>query len=325
MVFRFEMKMFLSQMVPPPIMGGGWTDEQWTNNSFSVAGFPSSIQTRQLYLSISRGSSDSVSQLLCSIHHHALRSTDFQGEFERYCYLSGRYERQTVPCRNPWGNRKKHLGRCQREQELEDFRGLCAGPHPKGLESLFRRKHRNRSCSDRLCPRLHNHRPLSFSVSLGTFPSNQAQNQASHLVRPERQHPQRCHCYTRQDPRHEFPGSAGFRTRCLLRHGSRLSGLPQTLQNTSVLCLPRHLHQAQFPVQATAVNSGVSGNRIVEQPDRSAFRGHGSEGISDHSPSNSVCKPRYGQATIVSYQQFHSPGPLNCVSVQVEMAGGAVL
>jgi len=325
MIFRFQTRNFRQEVTPPPIMGGGCEHEHWSNSSFSTAGFSSTIRAQQVYQSLSGESANKDPQLLYAVRHHDFCTADFQRKLERHHHLLGRPERQIVSCRNPWGNRQKHACRRQREQELENLRGLRSSPYQTGTEAVFGREHRDRFCSNRVCLGLDDHRPLPLPFSLGKIPSDQRRNQAPYIVGFEGKHSKRRHCNTRKASRCEYPGSTGLRPWRVLRHGSRVSGLPKTLRDTSILRFLRNQSQAQLPTEKAKFELSGSNHRSAMRPSRGACRIQLSERISRCTEENKICGSGYKKAIFVPDQQFQPSRHLNCASIQIEMASGVVL
>jgi len=64
---------------------------------------------------------------------------------------------------------------------------------------------------------------------------------------------------------------------------------------------------------------------MIQAPSHGACRIQLSERISRGPEENQICGSRYEKATYVSDQQFQTSCPLNCASIQIEMASGAIL
>src|SRR5271157_2133031 len=131
----------------------------------------------------------------------------------------------------------------QRKPGLADLCRFRAHPHCHGPRSLSPRTPGSGIGPNRLRLRLHHHRLVLGSVSLGAIPPPQKCRQTAHLDRCARQHPDQCLCdlgrCSRCEPSRPTASGSGFH----LLGRSRLPGLRPSPFVHSSLHLLHHSHQ----------------------------------------------------------------------------------
>ena len=121
--------------------------------------------------------------------------------------------------------RPQHDVQRQRSARLADLRGLRAASDWHGAGALRRREVAGpRRIGHGLRSRFIDNRSVPVRFSLGSVPVNQGRHQAAHAARSSRQHSLVHPHQQRQDARCQSSRSSSARARCVLRHGSRLSG-----------------------------------------------------------------------------------------------------
>jgi len=127
--------------------------------------------------------------LLGSILVHGFCSIDLSRKSSRHRSVSSRPTRKTLPHGNPQPHFPKYLSLYQRKSRLADLCRFCPRTHSTGSGVISPGRLRCGTGANRVRSRLHHHRFMSFSISLGSIPQTQRSCEITHPPGSARQHP----------------------------------------------------------------------------------------------------------------------------------------
>jgi len=168
-----------------------------------------------------------------SISLYGLCSTNIPAESPRYRSMSSCATAEVIPHGySRHGSKVKSRGR-QRTAGLAHICRPCSFIDHHGTKTLQQRAIRYRSATNCLCIGCHDYRSVPVDVPMGNLPPNQSSNKNAYASGPAGQHSY-VHLYFRwHHARCEYPRCTADRAGRLLRNGSRVYGLRQTLRRIS--------------------------------------------------------------------------------------------
>ena len=213
----------------------------------------------------------------------------------------------------------------ERHASVANLCRLCATPDCDGATTVRRRTDGYRFGCHCVCIRCNHNRSVFVGASMGAVSLHQSRNQVAYVARFARFDPDLYSYHRRQDPRSQYFGRSGYRTRRVLPDGS---GLPrfQTTSSPSrvecVLCDPR---QEQYKIQAPLFPSGRSGQHQSHlRPDWRAAVVLRKQGLSKHVAAR--CRQRRQRQTPHLFdQQFCTQTGTDRRALQTALASRIVL
>src|SRR3990172_2033395 len=247
---------------------GGMTYEYGKNHLRSGDGPCPLARISPLRRTVSRRLQNPALLLARSISLHGLCPTDVPGKLARHRGLSESPVLQALSHGHSRGHLPKHAGVCQRASGLASLCRLCPRVDSAGQGAVCQRHVPHRLERDRLCPRLDHHRSVSVPVPVGPVSQTKRRDQAAHVARSARIDSLVYQDHPWKSPRRQHPRRVAPRTRVVLCHGSRLSGLRPVVCPPSTLGLLRHSSQNQPQVPKTLF---ASDRACYRRPLRSAY------------------------------------------------------
>ena len=152
-------------------------------------------------------------QLCESVPLHGVRAARLSREPARHRNVPACPEREALPLGYSRLGGQEHAGRRERSAGLAHLRRVRAAPHSHRASALPERTLRRGPEGDRLRPGLDHNRPVLGAVPVGTVSFHQGRDQAAHVDRSAREHPELHPHLRRETARRQHPGRTAARGR----------------------------------------------------------------------------------------------------------------
>ena len=259
-----------------------------------------------------------------SVSMHGFRTNHASGKFARYRDLPTISKQETVSYGHPRKGFKINSCRSQRKPRLGYICRIRPKSHCHSQRAIQKRLISRRSERNRLCSRCNHNRPLSFSVSLGTFPKEKGCCQTPYAAGFKRQHSYLHPYFRRQTARCQRSRPLTVGGRRILRNGSRLSGLRKAVRlqpDPSIFC---YSCQNEHAIQKTLFASGRQNDRTTMRSNNHTYRVLYRQALPRHLASSEIQGYYYRENTRFSHKQFHITGVNHSSTVSLQVAGRAV-
>ena len=258
-----------------------------------------------------------------SVFMHGFRPDYPPGKSARHRDLFTISKKETVSHGHTWKSFKINSSRSQRKTRLAHICRVCPASHSHCSQALQRRYFSRRSRRNCLRSGLNNHRPLSFSVSLGTLPKEQSRRQAPYTAGSKGQYSYIHLHFGRQAARCQRPRSSKLGNRCILRNGPRLSGLRKAFCLQPGSCFFRYPGQIQYAIQKALFISSRKSDWASMRSSCHSYRGLYKQTLSRYSAPGKIQRCRHREDTYFSHEQFHLTSINHSSTVSQQVAGGA--
>jgi len=254
-----------------------------------------------------------------------IRPTHIPGESSRHRSDPASACLEALPHGTSGRYRPQHTGQRQRPARLANLRRLRSTSDGNGPPALRQGFLWCRPEGDGLRLGFHDHRPVPFSLSVGSVPEHEGRHQAAHAARSAGQYSIVPAYHGRHCSRRKRPGFADSGGWSLLCYGSGVCGLRSTEQSGRGRSLLRDTCQTEPELQVRGSykhprqdhgSKRLAGlplevslpPRLLEIPSTRPVLGPGNEAV-----------PR------IPDQQFRPSGPHNLPALPATVAGGIVL
>src|SRR5579859_1545404 len=308
-----------------PFFGEDFAHEFGKNHFRAVDGFCSRARVSPLRRALSRQSQGHEFFLLGPVFVHGLCTTDVPQKFARYRNLFAHAGRKTVSPGHPRPRLAQHAGGCQRDARLAHLRrpGTCA--HRSSTCAVCRRTFRRGVGGNRLRAGLHDHRFVSFAVSLGALPALERGCEDAYAARSARQHSFVYRCFSRQNPRNSYPRSVAPGTRRALSDGPRLSRFHAPLHADARLGFFHPSLPERFRLPAPRVSCGRRGHGSALRSNHSAEKFYSRTWLPRSVAAYLLCRFPNRKTPHLFDQQFSVPGSDRRATLQMPLADRTVL
>src|SRR5271169_2594019 len=297
-----------------------WRNAIFSDNGLSAMGYVSSHRQ-----TIPRRLSGSQIPVFRAIESDGICPDDVSGKPPRYRSMPDIPNTEAVPHGDIRHRQSLNLGRRKRNARLADICRSCTTVDCAGTATICWGGLGYRSEQHRLYVGFHDHRSVSVDISVGTFSHNQSCSQNAYAFRHQRRNTKLHPYLRRQAARRQRHGHANSGARCLLSHGSWISGFSASLHIASdwqffcnsIKVKPRWQKNIFGPYRED--NRGDM--RSVDFSEWSLQQSSVSRTIAAHS----VQSARNGQNTGVSEQSKNTACFDHMRFVQKPMGGRAVL
>ena len=218
----------------------------------------------------------------------------------------------------------KYPGPCQRKQGLAHLRRLCSSVDWDCPQSLSQRRLRGTTEANSLCIRFHHHRPMSFTLSLGTVSEKQSCHQTSYPAESAWQYSGIHSHYQRKGARRQHSGLTYNRTRFFLCYRSWLSRFQTTLRHPPVWRILCNSVQTEPCSTAQIFPTSGQNHRSTVRPNYSSYRYQQYQRLPRTTAAHFLLRYRYQQASCLSDQQLYLASPYHRFSVQSPVVGRTI-
>src|SRR3990172_1164418 len=260
-----------------------------------------------------------------SVPLHGLRSTYLSRKPQGHRSMSSCSKIKTVPYGNQRKHFTKHSGPCKREPRLANLCRLRTRAD-QNRQGVVRKRRLWPGVEEyRLRFRLNNHRPLSFSISLGQLPQNQSCGEASYAIGSPGQYPRCDQHYQRENQRCQRARRSHLRGGGDLYLRPGLHRFCPTLSDSSISCVLRNSREEQFRFQAPLLSSGGQIDRCTVRPDHYGLGLLYVDRLPREAQAHPLLRRRYQEAVCLFDEQLRATGNRDREALQMSLAGGAVL
>jgi len=275
---------------------------------------------RQMRSQIRRQSSNKNFLLFRSIPVYGFCPDNISPVSSRHRSLPARHADKALSLRHSRKRVTQYVGKCERISGLENIRRLRAGFNKQSPSALRQRRLRHPTESRSLCSGFNNHRFMYVTVSMGQISQTQSRGQGTHADGLKRLYTHVYPHYRRESPRCQYPRQSCFRTRCHLRHGSRIPRFRSPFYLYSKPFNFCYKSQNQFRLSPSLLLQCRQNNRSSVRPDDNTQRFLCIAGLSCRSSSNRLLRCRDEQKVHISNEQLYAAGLDNRSDLQVPLA-----
>src|SRR6266498_3439049 len=299
--------------------------ERRQNRFFSNHGVRSIVPVSPMRRSLQRQLQGVNVYLPGSVSLHGLRTAYISRKSSGHRSMSSRREAETLSHGYPEQRLPKHVGQCQREPRLENLRGLCPSADQNRQRTI--RKRRLRSGIEARCLRLrfNDYRSLPFSISLGKVSQKKSCGEASHPAGSSRQHPRCDQHYQWENTRCQRARRSSLRAWSHLCFRQGICRFRPSLPDSPITCVLRNAREEQFCFQAPLLSAGGQVNRGTSRPNHYGNRLLYTDGLSREAQENPLLRCRDKETFHLSDQQLRATSNRDRKTLQMPLAGGAIL
>jgi hypothetical protein len=291
---------------------------------FSTDGISPAVRVSQVCGALSRQSQGEKFFMLGPIALHGICATNLSGESSGHPSMSSGkpgkiishgYQRESIT---------QHVGSRQQRSGLAHLRRFRSISDWSGKVSLHGHRIRSSTGTNGLCVGLHDHRLMSFVVSVGEISQTKGRDKTSYAAGFARQHPFARPYNTRESPRRQHLGRDRNRTRSGLCYGSGLCGLCPIVLDQSVQGVLCYSHQKQFRFQASLLSYNRQVLWVAMRPDHRVEGILCAKGLPGKTETNPVLGRRQTKAVCVFDQQLYPAGDNNRRTLSMPLASRIV-
>lgn len=259
-----------------------------------------------------------------SVSMHGICPNYTTGKPARYRDLLTISKQKTVPYGHPWKSFKVNSCRSKRKTRLAHICRTSPKSNRHCQRPIQRRLISRRSRRDSICSGCNHYRSLSVSISLGTISKEKSCCQTPYTLGPKGQHSHIHPHFRWQTTRCQRSRSFKAGSRCILRNGSRLSGLREAIHFQPDSSIFRYPSQSKHAIQKTLLKSCRQDDRASMRSDNHTYRLLYKQALPRYSTSSEVPRCRIWKDIRISHQQFHFTSINNSPTVSKPMAGRTV-
>ena len=260
--------------------------------------------------------------MLRSVSMYGLRPDYPPGKSARYRDLPAISKQKAVPYGHSGKSFKVNSCRGQRKSRLAHICRIRPNPYRHSQRVIQRRFVSRRTERNSICSGCNHYRSMPLSVPLGTISKEQSRCQAPYTIGPKGQHSHIYSHYRRQVERCQRSRSVAAGSRCILRNGSRLSGLQKALYFQPSPCIFCYPSQKEHAIQETLFTYRRQGNRASMRSNNLTYRFLSEQALSRYTAPSEVPGCKFRKDTRVSHQQFHFATINDCTTISQPLASG---
>lgn len=299
--------------------------EQWQNGLLSIDGFYPDVRIQSQCKKIQRELQNSNVYGMESLSVYGICSAYGKRKPQRSGCMPECDEAQALSYGLQMQNCSKYDSLQQRKTRLEDLCEFRSNFNSKSKQTLCKRKIRNRTIRNRLCPRFFDNRSLSFSFSMGKIPKEKRGCKATYIIKSERKYPLIYQNYRWQSSRCEHPRRIACRTRILLCDGSWVFRFYEAFQNASVFVILRNPFKEKFFISQSLFQFGRQINWIKMRSGHSFDWSSNIKEISGTVKTNQILRQRKKQNFSIFNKQFFGRCTNHCPTLQMPVANRTFL
>ena len=321
----FDLKLLL---VFSPLCFGinrsGEGNEQRKKHFFSNHGFLTPLRIKEMYSPLSRRLQGPIVYLFKSILHDGIRAINLSRKSQGHRGMFKCAPIKTIPSGYSIKNIQKYFGGCQQFSRLANIRRFCTSANKHRSSALFAGRYRSGIRRDGICSRFHNHRFMSYTVSVGKIPSPQSSCKNAYSYRYTWL--DTCfHTHLRwENARCQYTRYTGNRSRFNLSGRSRLYRFRPFVQYQQKQCILHLAGEVKHEVPADLLSSVRYFKWHSFGSVHSTYRSKITQRVPGKTATYPFLRCRTPKPPLLSYQQFQFYLWNHCQTIQMPMAGGIV-
>ena len=162
--------------------------EFWEDHFFSTDGISPAVRVLQVRGALSRQSQGEKFHMLGPVPLHGFCSTHLSGESSGHSIMSSRGARKIISHGHQRESVTQHVSSRQQRSGLAHLRRFRSIPDWSGKVSLLGHRLRSSTGTNSLCAGLHDHRLMSFAVSVGEISPTKGRHKTSYAAGLARRH-----------------------------------------------------------------------------------------------------------------------------------------